>query len=54
MKQRVATRPLVIQQVSLNAAKRAAETKYKAALKKAGLSEEEIRALDDYASKITH
>ena len=46
MKQRVASRPLVLEQVSHEAARKAAETKYTAALKKAGLSEDEILALN--------
>ena len=46
MKQRVASRPLVFEQVSHEAARKAAETKYTAALKKAGLSEDEILALN--------
>ena len=46
MKQRVAARPLVFEQVSRDAARRAAEIKYREALKKAGLSEDEIKFLD--------
>ena len=46
MKQRVASRPLVFEQVSRDAAKRAAETKYTEALKKAGLSDDEIKSLN--------
>lgn len=48
MKQRVASRPLVFEQVSHDAARRAAEIKYMAALKKAGLSEEEIKSLNKH------
>ena len=46
IEQRVSSRPLVFEQVSQESARRAAETKYKTALKKAGLTEEEIQALD--------
>lgn len=48
MKQRVASQPLVFERVSWDAARRAAETKYTAALKKAGLSEDEIKALNKH------
>lgn len=48
MKQRVASRPLVFEQVSRDTARRAAEIKYMAALKKAGLSEEEIKSLNKH------
>lgn len=48
MKQRVASRPLVFEQVSHDAARRAAEIKYMAALKRAGLSEEEIKSLNQH------
>ena len=46
MKQRVAARPLVFEQVSRDTARRAAETKYREALKKAGLSEDQINFLE--------
>ena len=46
IEQRVSSRPLVFEQVSQESARRAVETKYKTALKKAGLTEEEIQALD--------
>ena len=47
MKQRVASRPLVFEQVTQDAARRAAETKYREALRKAGLSEKEIKFVDE-------
>lgn len=46
MKQRLEARPLVFEQASRDAARRAAEEKYREALKKAGLSENEIQFLD--------
>ena len=46
MKQRVASRPLVFEQVSRDVAKRAAEAKYTEALKRAGLSDDEIKSLN--------
>lgn len=46
MRQRVKVRPLLFEQASLTAARQSAEAKYLAALKKAGLSEEEIQALN--------
>lgn len=45
MKQKVEARPLLLEQASLTSVRKSAEAKYIAALKKAGLSEEEIQAL---------
>lgn len=43
-------RPLLLEQASLTSVRKSAEAKYVAALKKAGLSEEEIQALNKSAS----
>ena len=45
MRQRVEARPLLLEKPALDAAHRSAEARYEAALKSAGLSEEDIRAL---------
>ena len=46
MQERVQSRPLLLEQASRLTARRTAEAKYIAALKKAGLSDEEIQALN--------
>ena len=51
IEQRVASRPLVFEQVARDAARRAAETKYKEALRKAGMSEKQIKFLDEQIGK---
>ena len=51
MRQRVASRPLVFEQVSCDAAKKAAETKYTEALKKAGLSDKQIDFLNKQVTR---
>ena len=50
MRQRLEGRPLLMERVSLDSARRSAEAKYTAALKKAGLSDDEIRGLNCEAS----
>lgn len=50
MKQKVKARPLLLEQASLTSVRKSAEGKYIAALKKAGLSEEEIEALSKSAN----
>lgn len=47
MKERVETRPLLFEQDSQTCIRRSAESKYIAALKKAGLTEEDIQALNE-------
>jgi len=46
MHERVQSRPLLLEQGALLSARRAAEAKYRAALKKAGLTEEEVLDLE--------
>ena len=45
IEERVQSRPLLLEQTSLKSVIRSAESKYTAALKKAGLSENDIQAL---------
>ena len=51
MRERVEARPLLFEQDSQTCIRRSAEAKYIAALKKAGLSEEEIQALNEHAGR---
>lgn len=51
MRQRVEARPLLLEKSALDAARQSAEVKYEAALKSAGLSEEEIQALSKDGEK---
>ena len=46
MQERVQSRPLLLEQASQLSARRSAEAKYRATLKKAGLSDKEIQALE--------
>ena len=50
MRRRLEGRPLLMERVSLDGARSSAEAKYTAALKKAGLSDDEIRGLSSEAS----
>ena len=52
MRRRVASQPLVFEQVFHDAARRAAETKYTAALRKAGLTDEEIQSLNQHVHEM--
>ena len=45
MRQRIEARPLLLEKLALDAARHSTEAKYEAALKSAGLSEQEIQAL---------
>ena len=46
MKRRVDSRPLLLEQASLHTLRKSAEAKYLSALKRAGLSDEDIEALN--------
>ena len=52
MKRRLETRPLLFKQASLDLARRSAEAKYVATLRKAGLSDEEIQSLNQVPPKL--
>jgi len=47
MTERLNTRPLLLERTSLDSARKVAEAKYIAALKKAGLTDEEILELNN-------
>ena len=47
MTERLNTRPLLLERTSLDSARKMAEAKYIAALKKAGLTDEEILELNN-------
>lgn len=51
MKERLETRPLLFEQDSQTCIRRSAEAKYIAALKKAGLTEEDIQALNEHEGR---